>query len=111
MVKKPQQGQVWWVSLPETDTQQPVLIIQSDAFNESELETVVCVELTPDWKLGAAPGNVVIAQTDSGLPKACVANVSHLLTIDKEFLQQCVGTLPPLIVGSVLDGIDILLGR
>ncbi len=110
MVKHPQQGQIWWVDLPET-TRQPILVVQSNAFNESELETVVCVELTPDWKLGAAPGNVVISQVDSGLPKACVANISHVLTIDKQFLQQCVGALPPLVLESVLDGIELLLGR
>lgn len=111
MVTTPQQGQIWWVTLPETEHPQPVLVVQSNAFNKSQLETVVCVELTPDWKLGAAPGNVIIAQSDSQLPKACVANVAHLLTIDKHYLSECISTLPTLVVESVLDGIDLMLGR
>ena len=97
--------------MPGTERRQPVLVVQSDAFNKSDLETVVCVELTPDWKLGAAPGNVVIAQSDSNLPKASVANVAHLLTVDKQYLTECIGTLPPLVLESVLDGIDLVLGR
>jgi mRNA interferase MazF len=111
MVIQLQQGQIWWVDLPESEHRQPVLVVQSDAFNKSQLETVVCVELTPDWKLGAAPGNVVIAQSDSNLPKVSVANVTHLLTIDKRYLTQYISTLPTLVLESVLDGIELVLGR
>ena len=36
------QGQIWWVQPPEMPEPQPVLIVQSDAFNRSLLETAVC---------------------------------------------------------------------
>lgn len=105
------QGQVWWVTLPESDARQPVLVVQSNAFNRSELETAVCLPLTPDWKLAPAPGNVLISQADSGLTKPSVANVAQLLTIDKRFFTEYAGTVPPYILESVLDGIQLMLGR
>lgn len=105
------QGQVWWTQPPEMPKPQPVLVIQSDAFNRSVLETAVCVTLNPDWKLAPAPGNVLISQADSGLPKACVANVAQLITIDRRFLTEYVGTIPPFILESVLDGVQLVVGR
>jgi mRNA interferase MazF len=111
MVTNLQQGQIWWVDLPESDSQQPVLIVQSNAFNRSDLQTVVCIGLTPDWKLAEAPGNVIISQSDSGLPKSSVANVSQLLTIDKSFLTEYVSSVPSFILESILDGIQLMIGR
>lgn len=106
-----QQGQIWWTQPPEMPQPQPVLVIQSDAFNRSLLETAVCVTLSPDWKLAPAPGNVLIAQSDSGLPKACVANVAQVITIDRRFLTEYVGTVPPFILESILDGVQLVVGR
>ena len=105
------QGQIWWSQLPEMPQPQPILIIQSDAFNRSLLETAVCVSLSPDWKLAPAPGNVLISQADSGLPKACVANVAQVITIDRRFFTEYVGTVPPFILESVLDGVQMVVGR
>ncbi|MCA9946982.1 MAG: type II toxin-antitoxin system PemK/MazF family toxin [Ardenticatenaceae bacterium] len=105
------QGQIWWSKPPELTKPQPILIIQSDAFNRSLLETAVCITLSPDWKLAPAPGNVLIAQSDSGLPKACVANVAQIITIDRRFLTEYVGTVPPFILESVLDGVQLVVGR
>ena len=106
-----QQGQIWWAQPPELSEPEAVLIIQSDAFNRSVIETAVCIPLSPDWKLAPAPGNVLIAQSDSGLPKVCVANVAHIITIDREFLTECVGSVPNFILQSVLDGVQLVVGR
>ena len=89
----------------------PILIIQSNAFNRSQLETAVCVMLSSDWKLAPAPGNVLIAQVDSGLPNPCVANVAQIITLDRHFLTEYVGTVPPFILESVLDGVQLVVGR
>ena len=105
------QGQIWWSQPPELPKPQPVLIIQSEAFNRSVLEPAVCITLSPDWKLAPSPGNVLIAQSDSGLPKACVANVAQIITIDRRFLTEYVGTVPNFILESVLDGVQLVVGR
>ncbi|NLG27019.1 MAG: type II toxin-antitoxin system PemK/MazF family toxin, partial [Chloroflexi bacterium] len=46
-----------------------------------------------------------------GLPKDSVANVSQLVTLDREALTERVGTLPAKKLELVLLGIDIVLGR
>lgn len=105
------QGQIWWCQTPEMSEPHPLLVIQSDAFNRSSLETAVCVALSADWKLAPSPGNVLIAQSDSGLPKACVANVAQIITLDRRFLTKYVGTVPTFILESVLDGVQLVVGR
>ena len=105
------QGQVWWVSLPEHQHRQPVLVVQSNAFNDSALQTAVCVLLTPQWTLAPAPGNTIIGHSDSGLPKTSVANIAHMLTLDKSQFNEYVSTVSALILETVLDGIQLLLGR
>ena len=113
---KVQQGQIWWARLPqlsgaETSQRHPVLVVQSDAFNRSTLQTVVCIALTNNWRLAKAPGNVLLSQSDTGLPKATVANVAQIITVDKRFLIEYVSSIPSWLLESVLDGIQLLLGR
>lgn len=113
---KVQQGQIWWVTLPHlageaASPRHPVLVVQGDAFNRSALQTVVCVALSSNWRLAKAPGNVLLSQADTGLPKAVVANVAHLITVDKQFLADYVSSIPGWLLESVLDGIQLLFGR
>lgn len=117
-IKQPaiKQGQIWWADLtelPDSEAWQrcPVLVVQSDAFNRSTLQTAVCVVLSNNWRLAEAPGNILVSQADSGLDKATVANVAHLITLEKRFLNDHIGTLPPWVMESILDGIELLLGR
>jgi len=63
-----------------------VLVVQSDAFNRSRIRTVIAVALTSNLRLVEAPGNVLVPANTSGLPKDSVANVSQVLTLDKDYL-------------------------
>lgn len=47
----------------------------------------------------------------TGLPKDSVANVSQLLTIDRNLLVERTGHLPKNKLELVLAGIDVILGR
>lgn len=89
----------------------PVVIVQGDAMNRSRIGTVVCVPLTSNLKWALAPGNVHLPARVTGLPKPLVANVSLIVSIDKELLTERVGKLPSAQVNSVLAGIDTVLGR
>jgi hypothetical protein len=40
-----------------------------------------------------------------------VANVAQVITIDRRFLTEYVGTIPPFILESVLDGVQLVVGR
>jgi mRNA interferase MazF len=50
-------------------------------------------------------------ETTTGLPKASVANVSQIVTLDKSELTERVGKLSKARLELVLSGVDVVLGR
>jgi mRNA interferase MazF len=107
-------GEVWWANLPvpeasEPGYRHPVLIVQSNEFNESLISTVVVAVITSNLHLSQAPGNVLLPKRTSRLPKDSVINVSQLVTIDKSCLSHRTARLPEDIVGEVEDGIRLVL--
>ena len=110
------QGDVCWAELAEPEGSEPgfrrpVVVVQGDAVNRSRIATVVCVALTSNMKWSAAPGNVPLPSTATGLPKDSVANVSQIVTVDKAALTQRMGKLSRAKLELVLSGIDVVLGR
>ncbi len=110
------QGDVFWADFGEPIGSQPgfvrpVVVVQSDAFNLSEIATVVVVPLTSNLGLERFPGNVLLPSKSTGLPKDSVANVSQVTTVDRVQLTDRVGSLSRAKKASVLDGISIVLGR
>ncbi|SEA98314.1 MULTISPECIES: type II toxin-antitoxin system PemK/MazF family toxin [Thiothrix] len=92
-------GEIWWASLEEPrgsepGYKRPVVIISSDDFNQSRIQTVVVAIVTSNLRLANAPGNISISKRDSGLSKESVINVSQILTLDKVFLTEKVSRLP-----------------
>lgn len=107
-------GDLWWAELgspfgSEPGFRRPVLVVQSDPFNRSSMQTVVVVPLTSNLKLAAAPGNVRCKVRDTGLPKASVVNVSQVAVVDRRRLQKRIGDLPERVVRRVEDGLRLLL--
>jgi len=110
------QGDVWWADLgapggSEPGFRRPVVVIQGDAFNQSEIRTVLCVALTSNLKWAESPGNVVLPARSTGLPRNSVANVTQVVTLDKTDLTDRVGKLSAAKMNAVLAGVDTLLGR
>ena len=102
-----ERGEVWWADLGEPDGSEPgyrrpVVIVQSDAFNRSRLRTVIAVVLMTNARLVEAPGNVLLPAKATGLPKDSVANVSQVITVDRDFLLERAGRIR----GQVLQDID-----
>ena len=54
----------------------PVLVIQSDPFNASRLNTAVAALITSNTGLAAMPGNVFLPATASGLPRDSVSRAT-----------------------------------
>ena len=109
-------GEVWWADLAEPigsapGFRRPVVIVQGDPINQSKIATAICVPLTSNLAWAEAPGNVALPAAMTGLPKDSVANVSQILTIDRNNLTERVGKLPAGKVELILAGIDIILGR
>ena len=110
------QGEVWWADLPapvgsSPSFRRPVIVVQCDELNRSRIMTTVCVPLTSNLKWGLAPGNVRLSARLTGLSKDSVANVSQIVTIDKDLLTERVGKLSRPKLELLLSGIDVVLGR
>lgn len=108
-------GEVWWASLPEPTGsgpgyRRPVLVIQSNPFNQSRIGTVVVAVVTSNVALAEAPGNVRLTKSDAGLPKASVVNVSQVLTIDRALLTLRVKSLPERVMQRIDEGLRLVLG-
>lgn len=109
-----ERGDIWWATLPEPvgsspGHRRPVLIIQSDAFNRSRINTVVIAVITGNLDLAKAPGNILLSKRSSGLPKDCVVNVSQILTIDKSFLSDHVNSLSKRKMEQIDKGLRLAL--
>ena len=109
-----ERGDIWWASLPaptasEPGYRRPVAIVQSDAFNRSRINTIICVALSSNLKLAKAPGNVSLPARATGLPKASVANVSQVITVDRAFLTEFVTQLPSRYVRQIEEGLRLVL--
>ena len=110
-----QRGEIRWATLPrprgsEPGLRRPVLVIQSDAFNASRIQTVVVAAITSNLQLAGAPGNVRLSKRTSGLPKDSVINVSQLLTLDRRHLSRPIGRLARRPMEQVDEGIRLVLG-
>ncbi len=107
-------GEVWWASLSEPagsgpGFRRPVLVVQSNDFNESTIRTTICAVVTSNLRLAEAPGNVRLLRGMGGLSRESVINVSQLLTLDKQLLTARVGRVPPETLRNVDAGIKLVL--
>jgi mRNA interferase MazF len=66
--------------------------------------------LTANLRLVDAPGNVLVPAKAAGLPKDSVANVSQVVTIDKEFLTESAGRIKGRMLSDVDSGLRLVLG-
>jgi mRNA interferase MazF len=107
-------GEIWWASLGEPQGsgpgfRRPVLIVQSNEFNDSAIRTSICAAVTSNMRLAEAPGNVRVTRHASGLANESVVNVSQLITLDKQMLTERVGRLPAQSLRDVDAGIKLVL--
>jgi mRNA interferase MazF len=107
-------GEIWWASLPspiasEPGFRRPLLVIQSNDFNQSRISTIIAAVITTNLRLADAPGNVLLSKKESGLPKKSVVNVSQLITVDKSFFTEKSCSIGTLKLKEVEAGIRLVL--
>lgn len=105
---------MWWAELAEPrgsepGFRRPLLVVQADAFNRSRIRTVIGIALTTNLRLVAAPGNVLVPAQVSGLPKDSIANVSQIVTLDRDYLMELSGTLDAKTMRQVEEGLRLVL--
>lgn len=107
-------GDICWAQLPEPvgsepGYRRPVLIVQSNAFNQSRIRTVIAVTITSNTALAAAPGNVSLPADSAGLDRDSVINISQIVTLDREFISEPVGRIGTARLGRVEEGLRLVL--
>jgi mRNA interferase MazF len=105
---------VWWAELAEPrgsepGFRRPLLVVQADAYNRSRIRTVIGVVLTSNLRLVEAPGNVLVPARVSGLPRDSIANVSQIVTLDRDYLVELAGKLDPKTLRQVDQGLRLVL--
>jgi mRNA interferase MazF len=108
------QGDVLWLELPsptgsEPGGKRPALVLQTDRFNKSRVQTVVVATITSNLKLAAAPGNVQLRKGEAGLRKASVVNVTQPIAVDRSRLFAKVGAVSARRLAEVWAGVRLLL--
>lgn len=116
------QGEVYHVDLPEAEDlpegwgsgpkgRHPVVVIQHDSRNRSDIATVVVCIVTGNADLGDIGGNVPLAEGEANLRKPSVVNVSQILTLDKRFLGRRYGRVNFETMNRILRGVhQVLVG-
>ncbi len=107
-------GTIHWADLGESRgsrpaKRRPVLVVQADSYNLSNLNTVVVAVVTSNTGLAAMPGNVFLPATATGLPRDSVVNVTALVTLDKSYLVEQAGDVPSLLMRDVDRGLRAML--
>ena len=108
------QGDVFWVRMrnplgSEPGYTRPSVVIQSNPFNESGLNTVVLCMITGNLNLANAPGNVPLSRDEANLPRRSVVNITQIVTVDKSDLVEKIGSLSPKRMRQIIDGVNLLL--
>lgn len=107
-------GDIWWGDLPQPvgsgpGFRRPVLVIQSDSFNASAINTVVIAVISKNTDLVGSRGNVLLTPQQSGLSKESVVNVSQLFTVDKSVLLEYVSSLSEKKLSQIDTGLRQIL--
>jgi mRNA interferase MazF len=106
-------GAVWWVDFGDPvgsspGYRRPAVVVSSDRFNRSRINTVIVAAITSNTRLSREPGNVTLP--DALLPKPSVVNVTALFTVDREQLVDHLADLPALEARSLDEGLRLVLG-
>ncbi len=71
----------------------------------------MCVPLTSNLRWAEAPGNVLLPERSTGLPRDSVALTPSIVSIDRRLLDEQTGQVSDRQLSAILDGIEIVLGR
>ena len=108
------QGDVFWVDMGARFRSgpafmHPLVVIQNDLFNRSGIRTTVLCSLTSNLTYATRPGNVLLDAGEANLPKPSVVNVTRIVTVDKQYLTERIGSISRERLAQVLAGIELVI--
>ena len=111
-----QRGQIWWADLGEPrgsgpGYRRPIIVIQANSFNKTNLSTVIVAIVTSNLDLGDMPGNVRLTTGTTGLDNDSVVNITQLLTVDRADLVEYVGSVSDRKMDQIDRGLRLVLSH
>ncbi len=93
-----ERGEIRRADLPEPKDsmpgyKHPILIIQSDKFNYSKVETVIGVVITTNLRLAKIPGDILLTPRQSRLLQDSVVSMTQIVSANKSNLLEYVGAV------------------
>jgi mRNA interferase MazF len=110
-----ERGDLWWYTFPDPDVshgpakRRPVVVVQSQPFNDSELSTVIVASVTSTLAAARFPGNVFVPRGVAHLPRDSVIRVNEVTTIDRYALADRLGRLPHDLIQQLDQGLRLVL--
>ena len=107
-------GSICWVDFSPGKGSEPVgrrpgLVIQNDALNDSNLNTVIMLAITSTLKFGDLPGNIILQKGEANMPKRCVINVTQIKSVDKKSIKENIGALSEERMAEVYQGLKLVM--
>jgi mRNA interferase MazF len=108
-------GEIWWADFgipfgSEPGFRRPVVVIQDNSFNKSDINTTIVIPLTTNIALAEAPGNLLFKKSVTKLSKESACVVSQIGVIDKDRLIEKIHKLDKEIILEIEIGIRLVLG-
>ena len=109
-----EQGDVFWIDMDdpygsEPGGRRPYVVVQNNMFNMTRINTVVLCAITANQNQAFSPGNVLLNRREANLPRQSVVNISQVVTLDKQFLSERIGTLSSKRIQEIISGLRLLL--
>jgi mRNA interferase MazF len=113
-MKQPKRGEIYFLDFSPSKGRElkgphPALVIQNDVGNKVGSLTIVAA-ITSNLKVADLPVGVLIKPKESGLLNESVVHLGQIYTIDKERLENLVGTLSNNKMVEIDKAIKISLG-
>jgi len=110
-----ERGAVCWYDFgaPDGSTpgkRRPVIVVQSNDYNKSDLATTIVVPLTSEIRYAEFEDNVFVPALASALPKDSVELPFQVMTVNKAALGFPVGRVPESVIRQIEDGLLAVLG-
>ena len=109
-----EQGDVFWIDMDdpygsEPGGRRPYVVVQNNMFNMTRISTVVLCAITSNQNQAFSPGNILLNKGEANLPRRSVVNISQVVTLDKQFLIERIGTLSSKRIQEIVSGLRLLL--
>ena len=108
-------GEVWWLDygIPfgsEPGYRRPVIILQNDFFNNSNINTTIVIPLSTNLLLADVPGNIFLEKRESKLGKDSVILLSQISVVDKQRLMERITKINKDTMEKIENNIVFILG-